>query len=81
MALSQQDLDAFERGFHRVLQIVTRFRSSLGPRDQLVLALGLRSSHIEEALAHWELDRAQAHFEKLMEIARQLVEYDRTHPR
>lgn len=73
----------FERGFYRVLEIVTRFRDSLGPRDQLVLALGLRSSHIEEALAHLELDRAQAHFEKLMEIARQLVEYeyDRTHPR
>ena len=79
--MTHDEAARMEQAFNYVLEAITRFQKNLSPRDITLLQIGMRASHIEEAMAHWELDRAKAHFEKLMEIARQLVEYDRTHPR
>lgn len=42
------------------------------PRELIMLKLGLRASHIEEAVAHGEATRAAAHVELLIEDLRKL---------
>jgi len=74
--LSQQDLEAFQSAFDRAIEVLKKFKTSISERDKIILEIGLRSSHIEEALAGGELDRAQAHFKRLDEAAQRLVEYD-----
>jgi hypothetical protein len=68
--VARADLDEFQRAFERVLQALAHFQAEMSDRDRLYLELGLRSAHIEEAMAHGELARAKEHFEKMMALAR-----------
>ena len=74
--LTSQDLSEFQRAFDRSIEVLKKFRTSISSRDRLILEIGLRSSHIEEALASGDLERAQAHFHRLIKAAQQLVAYD-----
>ena len=74
--LTTTDIDEFRRAFDRSIEILKKFRTSISARDRIILEIGLRSSHIEEALAGGELDRAQSHMKRLTEAATRLVEYD-----
>jgi hypothetical protein len=58
--------------FSLIANALTEATAGLSPREQLALQAGLSASHAEEALTAGDIDRAQAHFNKLMTIARQL---------
>jgi hypothetical protein len=58
--------------FSLIAKTLTRATAGLNAREQLILQAGLSASHAEEALTAGDIDRAQAHFNKLMRIARQL---------
>ncbi len=44
-----------------VVDTLRRYTASLGPKEKSALEIGLRLSHMEEALAHGEFERASSH--------------------
>ncbi len=63
------DVAIFERSLSRAIAVMQRFNASLTPREKLILQAGLRASHLEEALAAGDQDRAAAHAKGLVAIA------------
>jgi hypothetical protein len=68
--LSPAELDEFSRSFERVIELMRRFQKRLTPRELLVLQMGMRASHVEEALAHGDSERARAHLAMLVAMIR-----------
>jgi len=68
------DVDAarLEQAFGQVLDAIDQFEKRLSPRELKILQIGLRASHIEEALAHNEIDRARGHFRAMMKLVQQI---------
>jgi len=62
----------FLRTAQTLLDYIRRFKKTLSPRDVLLLQIGMRASHIEEALAVGDVDRAKAHLVQLAEQVRRL---------
>ena len=56
-----------------MIAILGRFQATLTPRERLVMEIGLRGAHLEEALAHGELGRAKEHEMAAVKIAQQLA--------
>jgi hypothetical protein len=71
--MNPQDLANFQDALERALNVIAYFKGTLTPREKLVLELGLRSAHAEEALATGETERAREHFTHVVQIAQQLV--------
>jgi len=67
------DVAIFERSLSRAIAVARRFNATLSPREKLILQLGLRASHLEEALAAGDQDRAAAHAKGLVTIAEALA--------
>lgn len=70
--ITPADVAIFQRSLERAVAVVRKFNSTLTPREKLVLQLGLRASHLEEALAQGDQDRAAAHAKALVTIAQAL---------
>lgn len=58
--------------FDHLMGTLQQFYVSLTPRERLAFQAGLRASHIEEALAHGEIDRARSHFTGLVNLINRL---------
>jgi hypothetical protein len=68
--LEPDELAEFQRSFTRVIEILSRFQKRLTPRDVVLLKIGLRASHIEEAMTSGDHERARAHLSALVEMIR-----------
>ena len=53
----------------RVLGEIRDYVATLSARDQLMMRLGMRAAHLEEALAAGDFKRAEAHLEALAKLA------------
>jgi hypothetical protein len=73
MDFTPQDVAIFQRSFERAVLVMRKFLVSLSPREKLILQLGLRASHLEEALAAGDQQRAAAHAQGLVTIAQALA--------
>ncbi len=62
----------FERAANVILRAIGDLKNRLSPRDLVMMQIGMRASHIEEALAQGEVDRARGHVQKLVELARRI---------
>jgi hypothetical protein len=71
--LTSADVAMFQRSFERAVTIARKFLVSLSPREKLIMQLGLRSSHLEEALAAGDQLRAAAHAKAIVTIAQALA--------
>jgi hypothetical protein len=63
---------AFLQDAERVLDDIEAFRSSLGPRDLMLLQIGLHASHMEEAIVAGDELRAKAHLYALVDLVQRL---------
>jgi hypothetical protein len=72
-SLTPADVATFQRSFNRAVAVMRRFLVSLTPREKLILQLGLRASHLEEAMAAGDQERAAAHAKGLVTIAQALA--------
>lgn len=72
--MNAADIDAvrIEQAFGQVLDAIDQFEKKLSPRELKILQIGLRASHVEEALAHNEFDRAREHFHVMMKLVQQI---------
>lgn len=68
-SFTPRDVAIFQQSFERAVAVMRRFLVSLSPREKLILQLGLRASHLEEALAAGDQLRAAAHAQALVTIA------------
>ena len=67
------EADDFGKSFQRVMQTMSKIGKSVETvRERTFLEVGLRSAHIEEAVAHNEYDRANSHLVKMVELIKQL---------
>ncbi len=73
MSFTPADVEIFSRSFARAVMVAQRFQATLSPREKLILQLGLRASHLEEALAAGDQLRAAAHAKGLVTIAQALA--------
>ena len=72
MNFTPADVAIFQTSFTRAIAVARKFLVSLTPREKLILQLGLRASHLEEALAAGDQQRAAAHAQGLVTIAQAL---------
>jgi hypothetical protein len=63
-------MDEFQAAFQRVIDTLGKFARNLTPHEQLILEMGMRSSHIEEAIAHGESERASSHLRELAKLGK-----------
>lgn len=71
--ISHSEAEDFASSFGRIVSTMKRLGKNIAPgRESMIFELGLRGAHIEEAIAHGEWDRAQAHFGKAKQIIQQL---------
>ncbi len=66
------ELAEFQRSFDRAIAIGREIFRSATPREVLFLQLGLRVSHIEEALARGEVGRAREHLARAVELVQSI---------
>ena len=59
---------------------IAKLRGELSPREGLALRIGLRASHMEEALTIGDADRALAHFRATLRLIGQLHQAPRPPP-
>jgi len=57
-----------ESAFGYVLESIQKLKKTLSARDLRILQIGMRASHIEEAMAQGEFDRARSHFHELLKL-------------
>jgi hypothetical protein len=55
----------FVEDSRRVLSEIQGYVSTLSPRDQMMMRIGLHASHLEEALVSGDFKRAESHLEAL----------------
>jgi hypothetical protein len=60
-----------------ILGAVAHLRDTLTPRELIALRLGLRASHMEEALLLGDTDRALAHFRGVLGLLGELRKLQR----
>lgn len=65
---SKKLLDAF----NLILDGLVKYKKSLSPRELTIMQIGMRSSHLEEALASGEFDRARSHYKAILELTQKL---------
>ena len=70
--ITRKDVGDFQRSLRRVAEVAGKFRAGLTPREKLVLQLGLRAAHWEEALAAGDMGRAADHERAVLTIAQAL---------
>ena len=70
MILHEDELEEFNRSLNRVIEIITKFGKRISPRDMFFLKIGLRASHIEEAITQGDTVRAKAHLKNLVNMMR-----------
>ena len=56
--------------FEKLMRYIERFRMKLSDRDLRMIQIGMRASHIEEALAQGDTDRARGHVKQLVRLVR-----------
>ena len=59
-------LESFREHAEHVLRDVAAFRATLGPRDLMLVQIGLHASHMEEAIVAGDELRAEAHLRALV---------------
>ena len=64
--------EEFTRASNRLMGVIGRFGRTLSKRDVLMLQIGMRASHIEEALAQGDVSRANGHLMMLQSLVSQL---------
>lgn len=67
-----REVAEFNRAFDRVMSMSSALRDAMTERESLFFQMGLRSSHVEEAMTIGDTERANAHFKKLIELLRQV---------
>jgi hypothetical protein len=70
--LSPDEVDEARRAGAVFVTLMRKIRSAMRSRDQVYYELGLRAAHLEEALAQGDVARAEAHYRRILEIARML---------
>jgi len=65
-------VNEFARAMRRIMDGLEQFKRTLAPRDFLMLQMGMRASHIEEALSQGDTDRARFHLEHLLALIQRL---------
>ena len=63
-----QQTSEFSRAAKRILYLIDKFKQQLSRRDFLMMQIGMRASHIEEALSQGDTNRAQGHLDKLTKL-------------
>ena len=71
--LSPEEVDEAKRSGHLFVQIMKKVRAGMSSRDRAFYQMGLRAAHMEEGLATGEVERAEEHFKKLLEIASHIL--------
>jgi hypothetical protein len=71
-------MNEFVCAMQRVMAGIAQFKKMLSPRDMLMLQIGMRASHIEEALSQGDTTRAEGHLRHLTELVQNLPEADVT---
>ena len=66
------DLQSFRQNSNAILDLLARYQAKLSPRDIAMLHLGMRASHIEEAVASGEIDRARSHLKNVLDLLQNL---------
>jgi hypothetical protein len=56
----------FERSGQRLLQYMKQFKKTLSRRDMRMIRIGMRASHIEEALSTGDTERANSHLKQMI---------------
>jgi hypothetical protein len=56
----------------KLVQYIQRSQKTLSKRDKMMLQIGMRACHIEEAVSTGDTDRAAMHFQKLSEEVKTL---------
>jgi hypothetical protein len=69
---TKAELQAALQNFESMQALMQRFKASLNLRDRLILEVGLRSAHLEEALAQGEAERARSHLLRLLQVVQKL---------
>jgi hypothetical protein len=70
--MTNTDLDRFKTAFTTILDTIQNFNKTLSPRDLHLMQIGMRASHIEEAMAHGEIDRARGHLDALVTLVKSI---------
>ena len=60
--------DEFAQAAGVILRLIGELRRQLSPRDLVMMQIGMRASHVEEALAQGDVDRARGHVKKIVEL-------------
>jgi len=71
--VSDEEIEQARRAGQVFIRVMRRVAKTLTPRDRVYLGLGLRASHLEEALVQGDIERAHAHYVRILEIARMLT--------
>ena len=58
--------------FDKLMRYIERFKKKLSDRDMLMMQIGMRACHIEEALAQGDTDRARSHVRQLVLILKRV---------
>lgn len=72
MSAPRSDLDRFTSAFSYVVDQIKRFKKTLSARELLILQVGMRACHAEEAAALGDAERAKAHVNELAKLIAQL---------
>ena len=73
MLYSSHELKEFARAIARVAAILDKLKkNAVTPREKLFLMIGMRASHIEEAITYGNPDRAQSHLREMVRMMRKL---------
>jgi hypothetical protein len=71
--LSPHEIEEARRAGQVFVALMQKVRGSMMHRDRIYYELGLRAAHLEEALAQGDVERAFAHYQAILRIARMLT--------
>jgi hypothetical protein len=71
--MSPEQVDEARAAGQVFIRLLQKVRGSMRRRDRVYYELGLRAAHLEEALAQGDVERAYAHYQRILQIARMLT--------
>jgi hypothetical protein len=78
--MNERDLERLYDCMVLLTRTLGQLRGELSPRELVALRIGLRASHVEEALMAGDADRALAHFRAALRLMVQLHNTARPSP-
>ena len=70
--MNERDVERLYECMVLLTRTLGKLRGELSPREMVALRIGLRASHVEEALMAGDADRALAHFRAALRLIIQL---------